>query len=465
MLQGWDPTWTVRRIDARAAIDGSGRSTAHASGVSAVIERTASGELTLAALGPTDQIATSARWAGAPVTDRRAHLLIPGLVNAHAHLDLTHIGPRPHNPAGGFEPWIGMIRRERLSDEAQIAAAVRKGVDLSLAGGTVLVGDIAGAVGGRASPFAGRALIADGRINAVSYAEFFAIGSPWRARVASALRVLREIKRVGAARPDGRARVISGLSAHAPYSVGLPAYDRVFERVRQTPLCTHLAESVAEHTLISEGTGPFKDLLVQLGLWDEGVQADFGKGLSPVAHLTSYLAFPNLGSFAAVHCNDLSEDDFGSLSILFSHVIYCPRASAYFAAERHFGPHRYREMPDAAITLALGTDSIVSLDTPDRIGVWDEMRFLYRRDATDAVTLLRMATTEGAFVLWRPTEPFTLTPLGTLAGLVAIPVPDLNPNANPSELLTQALAADISGGKSTPPLPPPLPELLAIGRV
>ena len=456
MLQGWDPTWTVRRIDATAAIDGAGFALGHASGVSAVIERATSGELTLAALGPTDQIATSTRWTGVPVADHRRSLLVPGLVNAHTHLDLTHIGPRPHDPSAGFAVWIDMVRRERLSDEASIAAAVRRGVDLSLAGGTVLVGDIAGAVGGQASPFAGSALLADGRINAVSYAEFFAIGPPWRARVAKALRVFRQIRRGGEA--ASRARVVSGLSAHAPYSVGLAAYDRVFARTTGSPLCTHLAESAAEHALVAEGTGPFCELLGQLGLWDEQARADFGKGLSPVAHLTGYLAF---GSFAAVHCNDLSDDDFGTLSALFSHVIYCPRASAYFGAERHFGPHRYHSMPDACISVALGTDSIVNLDTPGRISVWDEMRFLYGRDGTDPVSLLRRGTTEGAFVLGRATQPFTFIPLGTLAGLVAIPVPQPNSAANPSELLKRALAGEqIEGGSLMPS-----PELLAIGRV
>jgi cytosine/adenosine deaminase-related metal-dependent hydrolase len=141
-------------------------------------------------------------------------------------------------------------------------------------------------------------------------------------------------------------------------------------------------------------------------------------------------------------------------------VIYCPRASAYFAAERDFGPHRYREMLAAGITVALGTDSIVNLDTPGHISTWDEMRLLHRRDRADPVTLLKMATINGAAALRREIAPFTLATMGTLAGLVAIPVPNANPNANPSEMLAEALAGATRRDGEIP-----IPELLAIGRV
>ncbi|MFT3686509.1 MAG: amidohydrolase family protein [Phycisphaerales bacterium] len=453
MLQGWNTGWNVRRIDAAAAIDGAGLSLKHDSGVSAVIDRGPDGSLALVALGPTAEIAASSRWAGVPVIDRRTCLLTPGLVNAHTHLDLTHIGPQPHDPAGGFAPWIDMVRRNRLNEEVAVAESVRKGIGLLLAGGTVLVGDIAGAVGGRASPFAARALADDGRINGVAFVEFFAQGQHAPERVAAAHAVWAGL---APSRPDG-GRTVFGVQPHAPYSVSFASYGDILESVEQdTPVCTHLAESVAEHEFIAKGTGPFRALLESIGAWDPSTSSEVGRGRTPVEHLRHYLSSTPI---ATVHCNDVSATDLGLLAHTKASILYCPRSSVYFAAERDFGPHRYREMLAAGVTVALGTDSIVNLDTPDRISVWDEMRLLARRDGTDPVKLLAMGTVNGAAALRRDKALFTLARLGPLAGLLAIPVPEANRTANPSEMLEAALRADRSSGENGGP------ELVAIGRV
>ncbi|HZW07832.1 MAG TPA: amidohydrolase family protein [Phycisphaerales bacterium] len=454
MLQGWDPSWTVRRFDATAAVDGRGHGASHPGGVSAVIERSVNGSLTLAALAPTAEVAASSRWAGAPVTDRSGCLLIPGLVNAHTHLDLTHIGPRPHDPADGFAVWIDMIIRERLGEEPAIAEAIRHGVNLLLTGGVVLVGDIAGVVGGKPSDIPGRALAEDGRINGVSYVEFFAQGARGEAGVRNAIDARESLQ--GAHGSPHNSRVVFGIQPHAPYSVGWDHYDRLLSAVGTvTPICTHLAESTAEREFIARAAGPFRALLERLGLWDPQAAASVGRGRTPVAHLADYLLH---GRQAVVHCNDVSDEDLEELAKSEAPVIYCPRSSAYFGAERDFGPHRYRDMLARGMTVALGTDSIVNLDTPDRISTWDEMRFLHRRDGTDPVTLLDMATTSGATALRRDPSAFTFSPLGPLAGLVAIPVPTPNPAANASEHLRAALTSE--RGRT-----PASPALLAIGRV
>lgn len=459
MLQGWDPTWTVRRIDAKAAIDGRGCAADHASGVSAVIERGPAGTLTLAALGPTDEVASSSRWAGVASTDRRHSLLLPGLVNAHTHLDLTHIGPRPHDPAAGFAAWIGMILRARLNDEPSIAAAIGRGVELSLAGGTVLIGDISGAVGGLPSPFAGRALAGDGRVNGVAYLEFFAQGAKADKNTVSAAWNAKALAgEFDAMTACGR--VVSGIQPHAIYSVGVMHFLQVLANVPDDmPTCSHIAESLAEKRFVAEAAGPFVDMLRTLNLWDDSDPPP-GLGESPIDVLMGHGAADH--RIAAVHVNDVDDDDLHNLTAAQWPVIYCPRSSSYFGAHRDFGPHRYRDMLAAGITVALGTDSIVNLDTPDRISVWDEMRLLHQRDGTDPLTLLKLASINGAAALRRETAPFTLTPLGSLAGLVAIQVPNANPNANSSELLTQALGPGATGGRTSAA---DGPELLAIGRV
>jgi hypothetical protein len=129
----------------------------------------------LLAAGHPDTLARPGLPAPTRTLDRRDCLLIPPLVNAHAHLDLTHIGPIPHDPADGFVAWVDHIRANRRTDPADIAAAVELGVRLSVAGGTAAVGDIAGAPAGRLTDTPARVLAAS-PMAGVSYLEFFGIG-------------------------------------------------------------------------------------------------------------------------------------------------------------------------------------------------------------------------------------------------------------------------------------------------
>jgi imidazolonepropionase-like amidohydrolase len=80
--------------------------------------------------------------------------------------------------------------------------------------------------------------------------------------------------------------------------------------------------------------------------------------------------------------------------------VYCPRASEFF---RHpvpgHPPHRYREMLTAGLPVALGTDSALVIGDSPTISVLDEMRFLWRRDGTDPMHLVAMATVHGARAL------------------------------------------------------------------
>ena len=76
-------------------------------------------------------------------------------------------------------------------------------------------------------------------------------------------------------------------------------------------------------------------------------------------------------------------------------------------------------MIEQGINVALGTDGLLCLDTPDRISVLDEMRFLYERDGVDPVQLLNMATCAGAKALGYDEALVTLEP-GPTAGLIAI---------------------------------------------
>ena len=96
-------------------------------------------------------------------------VVMPALVNVHCHLDLSHIGPTAY--CGDFVSWIEKIRQKRAEDEAAITSSVKLGIELSLAGGTALVGDIAGV--SSLVPFIE---LAGSKLAGVSYVEFFGTG-------------------------------------------------------------------------------------------------------------------------------------------------------------------------------------------------------------------------------------------------------------------------------------------------
>lgn len=348
--------------------------------------------------------------------------ILPGLVNAHTHLDLTDLGPMPHDPADGFVAWVDRIRAARPTTDDAIERAVGRGIELLLASGTVAVGDIAGAPNGVHSLTPWRVL-RDGPMRGVSYLETFGIGPHEEAVRERLARVLDE----AANERDSNQRVALGLSPHAPNTVSRAMYRWVCAQGEALglPICTHLAESIEERQFITDGSGPQRDLLERFGMWDDSLFDDIGAGLHPVEHLEPILAGASPDPILAVHVNDATDRAIEILAATGSAVVYCPRASAYFGAPTHFGPHRYRAMIEAGIPVAVGTDSIVNLPPGTEqtgISVLDELRLLYQRDGTDPVELLAMATTVGARVLGLDPGDFELAAGSRPAGLVAVPM-------------------------------------------
>jgi cytosine/adenosine deaminase-related metal-dependent hydrolase len=347
---------------------------------------------------------------------RPGAVLIPGLVNAHAHLDLTHLGPVALDERRGFDAFLERVRLGRRTDEAGIAESVRRGVELSRAGGVVAVGDIAGAPMGRPSTAAYRALGESG-LAGVSFLEFFAVGATQEASIAR-LRITVEEA------PERIERVALGLQPHAPYSVMPPGYGAAIEIASgRMPLATHLAETLDEREFIARATGPQRALLDGLGIWNDSVLAHIGRGRRPVEHLAPHIAG---AGFVCAHVNDASDADIELLARAGACVAYCPRASEYFRAAGDFGPHRYRDMLSAGIPVALGTDSIMNLPAwtggpRGRISTLDEMRLLHRRDGAPARALLAMATLHGARALRLDAREYQLEEGATPRGIVCVP--------------------------------------------
>jgi len=301
----------------------------------------------------------------AEVRDLPESVVMPALVNAHCHLDLSDLDPRPYD--GDFPAWLNRIRTGRPTGDDGAAAAVRRGISLSRLGGTGVVGDI----DGRASGVPARELRADG-LAGVSYLELIGIG-PSRERAMATLQDAAGWPAHG----DGGVRM--GISPHAPYTCDTGIY-RIAAGL-SAPMATHLAETPDETDAIDD----LADVLA----------------MRPVA---------------AAHVNYVTGTQIRMLAAACTTVVFCPRAAAYFGHRSH----GYRRMIDAGVNVALGTDGLLCLDRADRMSVLDDMRLLHRRDDADPVLLLRMATTAGAIGLGLDPDLVTLAP-GPVAGLIALP--------------------------------------------
>lgn len=414
---------------------------------SVLLERSADGSRVLA-VGGTDEVDHHPAATAAQRHDLGRSLLLPALVNAHTHLDLTHIGPLPPSDRG-FAGFVDTVRQRRAVEPADIAASVAKGIELSLAGGVAIVGDIGGAVRGGASIEPLRTLAASSLLG-VSYIEFFALGRTEPAALArldAALALVHGIE---------TRRVRAGLQPHAPYSVSPAAYRAALSH-RERALASHIAESPEERRFIADAKGPQRDLLESLGIWSDDLLAEYGKGRTPVEHVApAFRADLLSGSMAMapsrprllVHLNQLSDQDLQTIAELDVHVAYCPRASEYFRAQEHFGPHRYRELQSLGVNVCIGTDSILNVDPghADRLTPFDDAARIHVRDGVAPSELLRMMTIGGAVAIGFDAALATLEPQATPVGLVAVAAEAAEPEAMLAAAFRRGLAPRLVAG-------------------
>jgi cytosine/adenosine deaminase-related metal-dependent hydrolase len=357
--------------------------------------------------------------------------LMPGLVNAHTHLDLG--GLRGRCPPGpDLTAWLRqVIAHRRQSDPAATVAAIASGIAESLHAGTTLVGDIS--AGGTSWD-----ALATSPLRAVVYWELLGL-SPERAMAAwDGLTAWLATRK-----PAPRCR--PGVSPHAPYSVHrslLPAAAGL-----GIPVAVHLAESAAELQLLRQRDGPFAEFLRELGVWEpDGLAASAGEVLR---------SLHGSAPTAVVHGNYLADALPANATL-----IYCPRTHAAFGHP----PHPFRQYLERGGRVALGTDSLAS--NPD-LSVLAEARFVHARyPEVPGDVLLQMATVNGARALGWDGQTGSLSP-GKSADLVVLPLPDADAS-EPWALIWESewpVSRVLCGGQwirsgraaADPPGPPPAP--------
>jgi cytosine/adenosine deaminase-related metal-dependent hydrolase len=274
-------------------------------------------------------------------------VILPGLVNAHTHLDLTGAaGKTP--PRLPFPVWLQSVidyRRQHADAEQDLHAGAR----LCLEAGTTLIGDIAGSLTARRP-------LAHSKLRRVAYWELLGL-TPDRCAQACA---------------DWRAAGCPPVSPHAPYSFHRSWMPGL---VQHRPLVAiHIAESLEEKELLESQSGPFVPFLQALGVWcPDGLARSWAEVLQILSECSALI----------VHGNFLDP----CMSISGTHtIVFCPRTHEAFGHP----PHSFRQMLVRGARVVLGTDSLAT--NPD-LSVLNEARFVAQiHPEFEHATLLHMIT-------------------------------------------------------------------------
>ncbi|MFM8634967.1 MAG: amidohydrolase family protein [Planctomycetia bacterium] len=363
-----------------------------------------------------------------PCADLGDVIILPGLVNAHTHLEFSAC-TRPLDPGGGLPAWIERVvqmRRSRAAGDAdavkeEVVHAIALGLAESAAAGVTVIGEIA--TDAPASAYAP----SGPRVRA--YREGLGLAPSAGSRVAS---------RIQKAIDSGDAGGLHGISPHAPYSVAAPLGRRLVDmaRRRAIPMAMHVAESRDEADLLAAGTGRFRAMLDSLGAWPE----EPPRFLTAADWITLLARSPR---GMVVHGTFLPEDPV-AMARLAKHrgrlcVAVCPRTTRSLSGT--LPP--VRAFRDAGIRVAIGTDSRAS--SPD-LSVLAECRTLADAGLASAEETLHMATRHGAWATHLEHRSGLLAP-GRPADLAILSptMPHADPFAAALDPATQVIATSRSG--------------------
>lgn len=332
----------------------------------------------------------------AEVIDLGDAVIMPGLVNAHTHLELSWM--RGRVPPGGSMPeWASRLialRRTTSPDPSEpIADAVRE----VRAAGTSLVGDVT-------NTLAAYDLLADSELGGVVFREVLGFGAlnPEQI-VADAEAEIDALMPLEWLRPT--------VVPHAPYSVSPALFRAIAAAAGARVMSVHLGESDDEIRFLHDGTGAWRELLGRVGAWSDAWQAP---GCDPVEYLERLgLLTPRL---LAVHGTQLDVNALSRLAQAGATIVTCPRSNRWTGA----GVPPVEQFYASGVRVAIGTDSLASVEDLSIFGELAALRQLAPR--LPAARLLESATIHGAAALGFESASGSIAP-GKRADLIAVRVP------------------------------------------
>jgi cytosine/adenosine deaminase-related metal-dependent hydrolase len=362
-------------------------------------------------------------------------VLLPGLVNAHTHLEFSLLEKPLGQPRMQFPDWIAQVVEHRRQQNKALFVetdgfqrfrrrAAEAGLAELRASGMAAFGDIA-------TPGWPRASFPAEGLGATIFLELLGLEANQQDDLfASAQSFVLDLQ-------DRGGRLRPGISPHAPYTVTPELVQRVcqFSATERFPVAMHLAESRDELELLATHGGRMVEVLQSLGAWHPDA---IPMGLRPL----DYLQWLSTARRALViHGNYLSDNEIEFLAAQRERmsVVYCPRTHAYFGHE----PYPLEKMLTAGVQVAIGTDSRA---TNPNLRLIEELRYIAAHyPVVTHEAIVKMGTLWSAEALGIAHEYGSITP-GKRAALSAVPL--MAKAASPFEcILTSAAPVSVPSTK------------------
>ncbi len=332
--------------------------------------------------------ALTERFPQANVRDFDESVIIPGLVNAHSHLELTAMRGFLEKEESDFDGWLKKLttaRLERMTAEDLYVSSAWGACEAARAGVTCVAD---------ASDSASESMNAlrDVGLRGIVFQESF--GPDPQLATENFARLKTKVDHL---RGRETSLVKCGVSPHAPYTVCAPQLEMIaeFAVAERLPLMMHAAETAMEVSLMREGSGPFAE-----GLRSRGIKWE-APGVSTIQYLNDHGILQTRPLLA--HCINVDEADIERLRETETRVAHCPKSNAKLG----HGVAPFGKFLDAGVAVGLGSDSVASNNTCDLL---EEARFALliarsdlardnRQRQLTAPELLHTATAGGARAL------------------------------------------------------------------
>jgi aminodeoxyfutalosine deaminase len=337
--------------------------------------------------------------------------IIPGAVNAHAHLGFR----REDAPPGGtFSGWLRRLIERLPEKESWTAEAARDSAREAVEAGTTFMAE--------SSPY-GECLppLAESGMAGAVYAEFFPGDYEGAGPQEIVESIIRQVRGLNEGLPH---RVRARLSVHAPYTVDPESSRLAARRTREMgwTLAFHLSESPEEVEFVREGTGGLTDIFGRNG-WG-------GVGVSPVRYAEGIeLLAPE--TIAAHLATGVGEEEIEILSRTGVAAAHCPRSNENLGC----GVSPVPRMMQSGVRVGMGTDGLWSSPS---MNLFEETLVAVGLHGLDGATALRLATLEGARALGVEGQTGSLE-AGKWADLAVV---EVAPGGPDPELETLEAAAD-----------------------
>ena len=304
------------------------------------------------------------------ITDiaRYKGVLVPGFVNTHCHLELSHMRNKIAEKTG-LPNFIKGILAQRQQTERDIINAMESADQEMYENGIVAVGDIANLL-------ISKSIKLKSKIYYHTFVEVFGFNRPSKPIIEAGMQLKNDFKPLKAS-----------IVPHAPYSVSSTLFEEINLVTEETDILSiHNQETEGENQLFETGTGKFADFFAELGIAQSEAHHSGKNSIS--YHLPQ---LPKNVNTLLVH-NTMSKKADIDLAKTTHQQLYwclCPNANLYIEGV----------LPDVALfreenlKITVGTDSLAS---NHHLSILEELLTLQDNKAVPFDELIKWATLNGA---------------------------------------------------------------------